>query len=104
MEGLERAPCTRARKKLSRFCYNQATSIRAGARRSHPEARDPNGLSPPCRMHAHGSPRCMNRAAFRIPPGHAKTACLLPGFTRVLHCIQKRVKTVKTVKDVVKTG
>ena len=55
-------------------------------------------------MHAHGSPRCMSHAAFGIPPGHAKTACPLPGFTRVLHCIEKRVKTVKTVKDVVKTG
>ena len=60
-----------------------------------------NGLSPPCRMHAHGSPRCMNHVAFGIPPGHAKTACLLPGFTRVLHCIEK---CVKTVKDVVKNG
>ena len=95
---------TRKKEALPFFFDNQAISIRAGARRSHPEARDPNALSPPCRMHAHGSPRCMNHVAFGIPPGHAKTACLLPGFTRVLHCIEKCVKTVKTVKDVVKTG
>ena len=76
--------------------------VRAGHTQK-PEARDPNGLALPCRMHAHGSPppRCMSHAAFGILPGHAKTACLLPGFTRVLHCIEKRVKTVN---GGVKTG
>ena len=61
-------------------------------------------LSFPAMPHAcHGKRRFMRHAAFGVPPGHATTACLLLGLTRVVHCIEKRVKTVKTAKTVLKT-
>ena len=61
-------------------------------------------LSLPVMPHAcHGKPRFMRHAAFGAPPGHATTACLLLGFTRVLHYIEKRTETVNTVKTVVNT-